>query len=73
MYVVVYLDDVIVFSDTFEDHLVHLIEILEHFTAAALKLKSLKCQTVEYLGHTITPQGISPNNSRVVAIQFPHL
>ena len=75
-FVAVYLDDVIIFSDTFEDHLEHLKLVLQRFAAAGLKLKPSKChficQTVEYLGHTITPQGISPNNSRVVAIQsFP--
>ena len=75
-FVAVYLDDVIIFSDTFEDHLAHLKQVLQCFSAAGLKLKPSKChficQTVEYLGHTITPKGISPNNSRVVAIQnFP--
>ena len=75
-FVAVYLDDIIVFSDTFEDHLAHLKQVLHRFAAAGLKLKPSKChficQTVEYLGHTITPKGISPNNSRVIAIQnFP--
>ena len=46
------------------------------FCCCGLKLKPSKChficQTVEYLGHTITPKGISPNNSQVIAIQnFP--
>ena len=64
------------FSDTFEDHLNHLKLVLQHFAAAGLKLKPSKChficQSVEYLGHTITSKGISPNNSRVIAIQnFP--
>ena len=75
-FVSVYLDDVLVFSDSFEDHFVHLRQFLQCFTTTGLKLKSSKChficKSVEHLRHTITPQGISPNNSRVVAIQnFP--
>jgi len=66
-FVALYLDDVIVFSDTFENHLEHLKLVLQCFAVAGLKLKQSKChficQTVEYLGHTITPKGISPNNS----------
>ena len=63
-FVSVYLDDVIVFSDTFEAHLEHLQQVLNRFEAAGLKLKPSKChficQRVEYLGHIITPQGIPP-------------
>ena len=75
-FVSVYLDDVIVFSDTFETHLEHLQQVLLHFQAAELKLKPSKhhsiCQKVEYLGHVITPQGISPNNNRISAMRnFP--
>ena len=77
-FVSVYLDDVIVFSDTFETHLEHLQQVLQRFQAAGLKLKPSKChlicQKVEYLGHVIIPQGISPNNNRISAIRnFPVL
>ena len=75
-FVSVYLDDVIVFSDTFEAHLEHLQQVLNRFEAAGLKLKPSKfhfiCQRVEYLGHIITPQGISPNNNRIKPmLDFP--
>ena len=75
-FVVVYLDDILVFSETFEAHLVHLQQVLDRFKMAGLKLKPSKChfisQSVEYLGHLITPQGISPNPNRVSAIkEFP--
>ena len=76
-FVAVYLDDIIVFSDTSADHLAQLKQVLQRFAVAGLKLKPSKwhfiCQTVEYLGHTITPKQISPNNSRVIVIQSHHL
>ena len=64
-FVAVYFDDILVFSETFEAHLLYLRQVLEHFKVAGLKLKPSKChfisQTVEYLGHLVTPQGILPN------------
>ena len=64
------------FSEIFEAHLLHLRQVLERFKVAGLKLKPSKChffsQTVEYLGHLVTPQGILPNPNRVSPIkEFP--
>ena len=72
----VYLDDVLVFSRTFEDHVTHLKLVIERLQDAGLKLKPSKChficQSVEYLGHLITPDGIRPNPQRVSAVSsFP--
>lgn len=39
----VYLDDVIIFGCTFEEHLFHLKEVFEGFREAGLKLKLSKC------------------------------
>jgi len=64
-FVSVYLDDMIVFSETLEAHLEHLQQVMRHFMEAGLKLKPSKCHfvcgEVQYLGHTTTPQGIKPN------------
>ena len=72
-FVSVYLDDVIVYSETLEDHLKHLQRVMERFMKAGLKLKPGKChfvcKEVQYLGHTITTQGIQPNKDRVIAVQ----
>ena len=55
----VYLDDIIVFSRTAEEHLVHVEEILEKLQDAGVSLKLKKCrffaETVDYLGHVIRP------------------
>ena len=45
-FVAVYLDDVLVFSDTMDDHLVHLRQVMERIVQAGLKLKPTKCQFV---------------------------
>ena len=64
-FVAVYIDDVIVFSRTFEEHLQHLCAVIQRISDAGLKLKPNKChfirQEVEYLGHLITPRGLKTN------------
>ena len=58
----VYLDDILIFSKTFEDHLSHLQAVITRLSDAGLILKPSKChfiqQKMEYLGYLITPQGI---------------
>ena len=75
-YVAVYIDDVLVFSRTLEDHLEHLRLVIDCLQQAGLKLKPSKChfvrEEVEYLGHLITPQGLKPNPRLVTAVRdFP--
>ena len=68
----VYLDDVIIFSHTFEEHLFRLKEVLERFREAGLKLKPSKCsfcQTqVLFLGHAVSTEGISTDPSKTNAV-----
>ena len=68
----VYLDDVLVFSETMEDHLTHLSQVVERITEAGLKLKPVKCQfirqEVDYLGHIITANGLLPSPKHVEAV-----
>ena len=58
-----FIDDIIVFSETFEDHIKHLGEVFERLRKANLRLKISKCEFVKkqlnYLGHVITNDGIS--------------
>ena len=76
-FVSVYLDDVIVFSRTLEDHLHHLSLVIDRLAKAGLKLKPSKChfisQRVQYLGHLLTPEGICPNPDSVAAISCDYL
>ena len=75
-FVDVYLDDIIVFSKTFSDHLIHLQKVFECLEEANLKLNPQKCRfccsEVEYLGHIVTPNGFKPNHRNMEAVKnFP--
>ncbi|KRY23113.1 Retrovirus-related Pol polyprotein from transposon [Trichinella patagoniensis] len=68
----VYLDDVIVFGRTAEEHTAQLLEVLRRLREGGLKVKPEKCwlmkRKVAYLGHIISEKGISrlPNKTSAV-------
>ena len=75
-FVAVYIDDVLIFSRTIEEHIDQLQKVLEQLRKANLKLKPVKChflsQSLEYLGHIITPNGLQPNPKQLEAVRgFP--
>ena len=61
-YALIYLDDVIVYSKTEEEHLVCLRAVLERFMEHGLKLKPSKCNffctEISYLGHKVSAAGM---------------
>ena len=67
-----YLDDIIVFSRTAEDHMEHLEKIFKALQVADLKIKASKCKFfkkhVSYLGFLIGETGICCDRSKVEAI-----
>lgn len=72
----IYLDDILVFSSTFKEHLENLELVIFRIRQANLKLKISKCffgaQELKYLGHIISPKGISPDPEKVKCIkEFP--
>ena len=75
-FVSVYIDDLLVYSQTLEEHLIHLSKVMDKLREVNLKLKPSKChfvrQSVEFLGHILTPEGLQPNPKQVAAVQeFP--
>ena len=64
-----YLDDVIIFSKSYWEHLFHFKQVLQRFRDAKLKLKAKKCdlvrQHVKFLGHVISARGIHPDPEKV--------
>ena len=68
-----YLDDIIVFSSTWEEHLAGLRQVFERLRHANLKLGAEKCvfaaKEVSYLGHRVTEGGLLPDLALLVAIR----
>ena len=58
----VYLDDMLVVSRTFEEHIGYLCEVFNRLSSAGLRLKPKKClilrDEVPYLGHVISARGV---------------
>ena len=72
----VFIDDIIIFADTWDEHQRILEEVLCRIQDADLKIKRSKCQfgkeLVEFLGHIVSAKGIHPNPVKVQAVQnFP--
>ena len=69
---IVYLDDIIIYSETKEEHLKRLEAVFQKLAAAGLKLKPSKCfffkEEIDYLGHVVSGEGISTNPKKVEAV-----
>ena len=72
-FVSVYIDDVLIYSTSLNEHLKHLELVIQRIEGAGLKLKPSKCcfvrEEVEYLGHVLTPDGLKTNPRLVEAIK----
>lgn len=71
-----YLDDIIIFSKNFNDHLTRLLEVISCLQKAGLKLNTKKCrfaaEHVKVLGNIVNAIGISPDPDKIRAVvDFP--
>jgi hypothetical protein len=68
-FVVVFIDDILIYSKNLEDHAIHLRIVLQRLRDHHLYAKLSKCEfwldTVKFLGHTISNDGISVDPSKV--------
>ena len=68
-----YLDNIIIFSQNELQHLEHLEIVFSHLWEAGLKMKHSKCDffksEIHYLGHLISPEGISPLPNKLDSIK----
>ena len=68
-----YLNDIIIFSQNELQHLEHLEIVFSHLQEAGLKMKCSKCDffksEIHYLGHLISPEGISPLPNKLDSIK----
>ena len=70
--ILVYLDDILIYSDTLEEHHCHIHEVLLWLRNNKLYVRGNKCSfhkdTVEYLGFILSPNGLSMDPGKVSAI-----
>ena len=71
-FAVVYIDDILIFSDSMGEHLSHITEVMKSLKKAGLKVKQTKCQwgarQFEYLGHEIGNGQVAVPEHRVQAM-----
>ena len=70
--VLVYLDDIIVFSKTVDEHIEHIAAVFKILAENGLKLKAKKCDffktKIDYLGHVVSSEGVAPDEKKVQSI-----
>jgi len=71
--IVVYLDDILIYSDDIMQHWNHIKEILKQLHKAGLYAKAEKYEfhsdSVEYLGYVLSPSGLTMSDTKVKTIQ----
>ena len=72
-YALVYVDDILIHSSTFDEYVVHLQSVFDRLNDADLKLQPKKCQfaakRVEQLGHYFSKKGKEVNPSKIAAVK----
>lgn len=70
--VLVFMDDILVYSTSMEQHVEHLSEVLQLLLKAQLFVKSSKCSfacnSLEYLGHIISAEGVATDPQKTQAM-----
>ena len=71
--VLIFLDDILIYSKREEDHLEHVRVVLEKLRQHQLYARALKCdwamRKVDFLGHIVSAEGISVDPSKIASIQ----
>ena len=71
-FVLVFVDDILVYSPTLEEHIEHLQHVFTILGQNQLLLKHSKCsfakKSLEYLGHIISAEGVSTDPAKIQAV-----
>ena len=74
--ILAYMDDLVIFSTTFEQHVLDIEEVFRRLREANITLKTLKCvfaaDRVEFLGYELSSEGIKPQKRLTTAINEFH-
>src|SRR5579859_7147809 len=74
-FLIIYLDDVLIYSDSLAEHKCHVRKVLEKLRDAKLCLQPSKCQfhveEITFLGFLVGPQGIRMDPTKVDSITWP--
>lgn len=74
---VVYLDDILIFSTSLQEHIDAINKIFDRLRKFNLKIQIDKCnffaRQTDYLGHTLTNEGIKPNQNKIEVIKNLHI
>jgi hypothetical protein len=69
----VFFDDILVYSSSYEEHLQHLQSVLQLLATNDWKIKLSKCEfaqpSVHYLGHVILAEGVATDESKISAVK----
>ena len=69
---IVYLDDILIYSEDPKDHTEHVRKVLDQLRKHRLFAKAEKCEfrvtTVGFLGYTLTPKGVEMERSRITTV-----
>ena len=71
-FVVVFVDDILIFSKNEEEHALHLREVMDTLRTHQLKAKFSKChfwREVRFLGHVVSKEGLAVDPAKVVVVQ----
>ena len=72
-FIIAYLDNIIIFSKTPQEHLSHIRKVFEKLKSAKLSMKKSKCnfflKEIQYLGHILSATDLRPLPSKTHAIK----
>ncbi|KAI2661215.1 Transposon Tf2-9 polyprotein [Labeo rohita] len=72
-WVIVYIDDILIYSDSYSEHVQHVRAVLQRLVQHQLYAKQEKCefhqQSISFLGYIISPEGVAMDESKVTAVR----
>jgi hypothetical protein len=70
--VLVFMDDILIYSPSLEEHIIHLQQVFEILQEHQFYVKFSKCefakQSLEYVGHVITDEGVATEPSKITVV-----